>query len=311
MSRGRTFGLTNALAIIAVIVGPWASQEALGADAAASGVASAVAATQTASPGQFVNISGTGWAPLGSVATMQICGQNARNLTADCDETNTYSAAIRTGGTFSGALTVRMPKTPCPCVFFVTSISGQNVKIPLKVVGAPFALIPQPSGATSPKLKTTLSTPQSVSSWFGGPKTVTVNVRLTNPTNETLLAPVVTVNVGRGTHPSWLAAGLTLRNLPAGASRTVAIPFSVPAITFGHYTVRVEAEANSETVSTSAQMSSWPWGLLVLIFVALELAFLAVTATIRRARRRHEAEFKPSFDPSLATPPAGTPSVTV
>jgi hypothetical protein len=317
MSWGRTFGLAlaNALVIVVVIGFPWASQGALGADLARSGIASAVAGSQTASPGQFVNISGTGWTPVGGVATMQICGQNARNLTSDCDETNTYSAAIRAGGTFSGALTVRMPKTPCPCVFFVTSVSGESVKIPLKIPGAPFALIPQASSAVSPKLTATLSSPQSVSSWFGGPKPVNVAVRLTNRSNATLLAPVVSVNVGKGNHPTWLASGLTMRNVPAGASRTVLIPISVPAITFGHYTVRVDAHTNSETVSASAQTTSWPWGLLILLVIVLELIFLAATAMIRRARRRREAELgsptDPSSDPSMATPPTGTPKVTV
>jgi hypothetical protein len=317
MSWGRTFGLAlativaNALAIVAVLDGPWASPGVSGADLAASGIASAVAGNQTASPGQFVNISGTGWTPVGGVATMQICGQNARNLTADCDETNTYSAAIRAGGAFSGALTVRMPKSPCPCVFFVTSTSGQNVKIPLQIVGAPFALIPQASGGASPKVTATLSTPQSVSSWFGGPKSVTVAVRLTNRSSTPLLSPVVSVHVGRGTHPTWLAAGLTIRTVPAGASRTVTIPFSIPAITFGHYTVRVDADTNAESVSASAQTTSWPWGLLIVLLVVLELIFLAVTAMIRRARRRREAELDLVSDPLMATPPTGTPKVTV
>jgi hypothetical protein len=316
MSWGRVFRVAlaaislNTLAIIAVLGSPRVSQEALGADVASTGIASAVAGNQTASPGQFVNISGTGWTPVGGVATMQICGQNARNLTADCDETNTYGAAIRTGGTFSGALTVRMPKTPCPCVFFVTSIFGQSVKIPLQIVGAPFALVPQTSGAMSPNLSATINTPRSVSSWFGGPKPVTVNLHLTNRSNAALPAPVVTVNVGKGSHPTWLAAGLTMRNVPAGASRTVSIPISIPAITFGHYTVRVDVDANSETLSTSAQTTSWPWGLLILLLVVLELTFLAVTAMIRRARRRRGAELglapDPRADPSIATPAIGT-----
>jgi hypothetical protein len=253
-----------------------------------------------------VNVSGSGWEPIGGVATIQICGQNARNLTTDCDESNTYSAAIRAGGTFSGALTVRLPQTPCPCVFFVTSDLGEAVKIPLKIIGAPVALILPPSSA-GVKVTATISAPLSVSSWFGGPKPETVLLRLTNNSGTTFPNPVVSVTVGRGSHPAWMAAGSSIGPLPAGVSRTVDVPITVPAVTFGHYTVRVNVATGAGNVSTSAETTSWPWGLLVLLIVVLDLVLFAIAGMVRRARRRREAAQEPLNDPLELTPPAGTP----
>jgi hypothetical protein len=295
-----------ALAIVAVLCGPWSHRGANGAELAAQGGLRAVAATHIASPGQLVSVSGSGWVPVGDVAIIQICGQNARNLTADCDETNTYSAAIRVGGTFSGAVTVRLPKTPCPCVFFVTSVSGQSAKIPLQIVGAPVALIPQNSSGRV-KLTATINTPFSVSSWFGGSKPAKVELRLINSTAATLPDPVVSVTVGRGNHPTWLAAGRTLRPVAAGISRIVELPITIPAVTFGHYTVRVQVATGSGNVVTSAQTTSWPWGLLVLLIIVVDLILFALAAMVRRARRRRGATLQPSDDPMLVTPPAGTP----
>jgi hypothetical protein len=312
MSQGRTLRpvagavATITLGVALVLGGPWSFREAVGAEDAAQGGPSAVAGSRIASPGQLVNVSGAGWAPLGGVATIQICGQNARNLTADCDETNTYSAAIREGGTFSGALIVRLPKTPCPCAFFVTSVSGQSVKIPLQIAGAPVALIP-PDTSAGVELTATISTPVSVWSWFGGPKPAKVELRLTNSTGVTLPTPVVSVTVGRGAHPTWLVAGRSLQPIPAGISRMVEIPITIPAVTFGHYTVRVQVATGSGNIATSAQTTSWPWGLLVLLIVVVDLILFAVAGMVRRARRRRDAALELSDEPMLVTPPAGTP----
>ena len=312
MSQGwtlRTVAVTVAtipLTIALVLVGPWSSRETVGAEIAAQYGPSAEAANDVASPGQLVNVSGSGWAPIGDVVTIQICGQNARNLTADCDESNTYSAAIREGGTFSGALIVRLPKTPCPCAFFVTDVSGQSAKIPLRIVGAPVALIP-PDSSGGVELTATISTPVSVWSWFGGPKPADVEVRLTNSTGATLPTPVLSVTVGRGTHPTWLAAGRSLQPIPAGVSRRIEIPITIPAVTFGHYTVRVQVATGSGNVATTAQTTSWPWGLLGLLIVIVDLILFAVAGMVRRARRRREPNPEPSDDPVLVTPPAGTP----
>ena len=296
----------GALALVSALVGPWRLDETAWAVVGASGGPSAVAGTPVASPGQPVNVSGSGWAPLGGVATIQICGQNAENLTEDCDETNTYSAAIRAGGTFSGALTVRLPKTPCPCVFFVTSVSDQSVKIPLQIVGAPVAVIPT-TASDRVKLTASISTPLSVSSWFGGPKPANVELRLTNATGSTLPSPVVSVTVGRGNAPTWLAAGRSLQPLPTGTSRRVEIPITIPAVTFGHYTVRVQVATGSGNVATSVQTTSWPWGLLVLLIVVVDLILFAIASTVRRARRRREGTPELSEDPGAVTPRVGTP----
>jgi hypothetical protein len=298
--------VTLALEVATLLGGSWCLDEAAGAEIAAQVGPTAEAATHVASPGQLVNVSGAGWAPLGGVVTIQICGQNARDLTADCDETNTYSAAIRERGTFSGALVVRLPKTPCPCAFFVTSVIGDSARIPLQILGAPVALIP-PETSAGVKLAAKISTPLSVWSWFGGPKPVKVEVRLTNSTGATLVTPVVSVTVGRGSHPTWLAAGRSLQSIPAGIGRVLEIPITIPAVTFGHYTLRVQVATVSGNVATSAQTTNWPWGLLVLLIVIVDLILFAVAGMVRRSRRRHVPTRSTTDDPVSVTAPSGAP----
>jgi hypothetical protein len=93
----------------------------------------------------------------------------------------------------------------------------------------------------------------------------------------------------------------------AGISRIVELPITIPAVTFGHYTVRVQVATGSGNVVTSAQTTSWPWGLLVLLIIVVDLILFALAAMVRRARRRRGATLQPSDDPMLVTPPAGTP----
>ena len=58
--------------------------------AAAAGP-SAIATSPVTSSGQLERVSGSGWDDVGGVVTVQICGQDAVNLTSDCDEANTMT----------------------------------------------------------------------------------------------------------------------------------------------------------------------------------------------------------------------------
>jgi hypothetical protein len=263
----------------------------------------AFASLSTAGVGDLVDITGTDWAPEGGIATVQICGQDAQNLSSDCDESNTYSAAIRAGGSFAAALYVRIPLSPCPCVIFVTSTSGQSSKIPIQIVGAPYRPISVPVPTVVPvKLASSLDVPLSVSSWFGGPKDLTLNLRVTNLTGTMLPQSVITVTVGRKASSAATVAGQTLAMLPAGATRTVRIPFTIPAVTYGHYSVFAQVATEQGSVTSSLPTTSWPWAWLVVI---IELILLVAVSTVRRGRERRLARAEPP--PPTAETPAVTP----
>jgi hypothetical protein len=255
----------------------------------ASGVAgaatspSATASTQIASVGQLVTLTGAGWTPVGDTVSVQICGQDAVDLSSDCDQSNEVTAAIRTDGVFYAGLSVKDPPVACPCVFLVSDPGGQSKTLPLQIAGAPMSTVPPPQPSSAPATVTAnLTTPTSVSSWFGGPRHVTLVVRVTNVSAATFPAPVVAITVGRGTRPTQFAAGGSLAAVPPGASRIDRIPVTIPAVTYGHYTVRVNVGTGLGTVAASVPTSSWPWGWLV---VAVALVVLMVVTTRRRHRR--------------------------
>jgi hypothetical protein len=288
-----------AACILGGLTGPSITGSVVPAGAATSPTASA--STEVASPGQLVHITGAGWEPIGGVVTVQICGQDAQNLSNDCDETNTYSAAIRSAGIFYAALFVRIPPTPCPCVFYVTSHSGQSTTVPVQIVGAQVVPIAPTAAPKEPViLSATLQTPLSVSSWVGGPKRDTLDLRITNVSGSDLPAVVVSVLVGRGEHPTALVGGGTQPLLPAGSRRLVQIPFTIPAITYGHYTVVVKVATSEGNVDTSLQTSSWPWVWFVLI---VEIFLISLVMIVRR--RRQASQPSPEGGP----PTSGSPLV--
>lgn len=295
---GFAFGLAGLSGIPALVP--------IGSASAASGP-SATASTPVTSAGQLVEVNGTGWSDVGGVATVQICGQDAVNLTSDCDEANTYSAGIGSGGTFHAGLFTHIPQTPCPCVIFVTDEFGQSTKIPIQIVGAPVEpIIPSINPLLPLAMKATLDTPTSVSSWFGGPKDVDLSLRVKNTSGAALPSPVVSVRVGRGDSPTEFVAGQRLATLPVGASRVVHIPLTIPAVTFGHYTVEVQAAVDGTTVTTSVQTSSWPWAWLV---IAIQLILIVIVLILRRLRRGRDFEAEPPpLTESRVTEPSGVHS---
>jgi hypothetical protein len=243
--------------------------------------------------GQLIHVTGSGWSPVGETVEMEICGQNARDLSSDCDQGNQYTAAIRTGGIFYGALTVRLPPSPCPCVVMVASqgsFSGR--KVPITIFGAPTAAIPPQSPRASVALNASLVTPKSASALFGGPKSVTLILRVTNLSSMAYESPTLTVNVGKGPHPSGFVLGRQLDTLGARTTRVLDIPVTIPAFTFGQYTVRAQVMTPTGPFATTVGTSSYPWGLFVAGAVVL---FVVALALWRRVRRREDPQPPPAF----------------
>jgi hypothetical protein len=229
---------------------------------------------------------------VGQVVQIELCGQNARDLSSDCDQTNQATVAIRAGGVFEGGLTVRVPPSPCPCVVAVAAQTGLDVvDVPITILGARTAPIPPPAAPVAPvALSAKILTPISVSSWFGGPKTVTLVLRVSNKSFIAYGTPTLTVNVGRGPNPSSFVLGRTLAPLAVGATQVLRIPVTLPAFTAGNYSVRAQVITGQGQVATVVGTRSYPWGLFVVGVVVL----LAVGRGIwRRERRRRKGRQPP------------------
>lgn len=287
------FPLAAVLVGVAVVGGAVPGLSSTVAGAAGSGSSPQVrTSTPVASVGERVYVTGTGWSPVGQTVLIQICGEDARNFSNDCNLTNSYTAAIRAGGIFYGALTVQLPPTPCPCVFSVTTPgSFSGVKVPLTIVGAPDVPIPPPVAPVDPVALTARVEPaSSVSSWFGGPKAVTLVLSVSNRSSVAFRTATFVVTVGHGPDPTGFVVGQPMAPLAAGATRVVRVPVTIPPFTYGHYTVHAEVTTGLGSATVAAGTSTYPWGLLVaLVVLVLVVVLLLVVLRRRRRRRRHKA----------------------
>ena len=266
----------------------WATANLVGcisvtATAAASPGPQVRVSTRFATIGQLVQITGAGWSPVGQTVQLELCGQNALNLSTDCDQTNEYSAAIRAGGIFYGALTVRLPPSPCPCVVAVANESGLSaVDVPITIIGAPVVAIPpQPAPVAPVRLSAKVLTPMSVASWFGGPKKVTLVLRVTNLSPIAYESPALSVNVGKGPNPSGFVLGRPLARLAVGATEVLRIPVTLPAITAGRYSVQAKVVTGQGEVATVVRTSSYPWGLFVVAALIIQAGLLLIRNRVR------------------------------
>jgi hypothetical protein len=94
-------------------------------------------------------------------------------------------------------------------------------------------------------------------------------------------SPELTVNVGKGSNPNGFVLGRQLAPLGAGGTRVLRIPVTIPAFTFGRYTVRAQVMTPTGSVATVAGTSSYPWGLFVVGAIIL-IAGLILWRHIRR-----------------------------
>ncbi|MHB1519247.1 MAG: hypothetical protein ACYCVN_13125 [Acidimicrobiales bacterium] len=306
---------TGALVVLAGLVATAASIGLIAAPAGAAGAAvppQVHTSTQYATVGQLVQVTGTGWSPVGQTVEIQICGQNALDLSNDCSQSNQYTAAIRAGGVFYGSLDVQIPPVPCPCVFLVTAPGVVNgVTVPLTILGAPIVAPPPQPKATNPvAVVAQLNQPLSVSGWFGGPKVVTLVLSVSNTSTIAFTTATLSVTVGHGANPTGYVVGQQLAPLAVGATQVLRIPVTIPIFAYGHYTVRAQVTTGQGTVTAATTITTYPWGWPVAVLVVLILMLLLVRHRHRRAEKRARAVQPgpavdapvPPGDPAEATP---------
>lgn len=244
--------------------------------------------TSSAQVGQLIQVTGTGWSPVGQTVQIELCGQNAINLSNDCDQTHQYTAAIRAGGIFYGALVTQFPPSPCPCVVAVSNEGAFSaVLAPITIIGARTVAVPSQAPPAAPvALSAKVLTDVSAASWFGGPRSVTLVLRVKNVAPIAFGSPTLTVNVGRGRNPSGFVVGKPLAPLAVGATQVLRIPVTLPAFTAGDYSVRAQVITGQGEVATVAGTSSYPWGLFIVAALVIQTVLLAVRNRVRTRLRR-------------------------
>jgi hypothetical protein len=121
-----------------------------------------------------------------------------------------------------------------------------------------------------------------------------------NPNKTAYSSPPLLLGVGNFSGTS----SKELSNAPLGTigpdqTRTYRIPVTFPDLSIGeHHVVGVLGDAG---LMTNFKVSTWlfPWGLLVLVIVLVEVIALGVTRGIRLRRRRRPGEPSPGEKPSV------------
>lgn len=256
--------------------------------------------TKTTTVGELVQVTGAGWSPVGGTVQIALCGQDALNVSTDCDQADEYTAAIRSGGVFYGAIVTRFPPSPCPCVVLVHNEgSFSGVSVPISVVGARTSPVPtRPQSSDPVTVSAKVLSGMSVGSWFGGPAKVTLLLHVRNRSTADFASPALSVTVGRGAHPSGFVMAGPLAPLAAGATQVLRIPVTLPAFTFGQYSVRAQVITGEGQIATVARTSSYPWGLFLIAALVLQALLLLLRNRVRARLARRVPEM-PVAEPEL------------
>jgi hypothetical protein len=163
------------------------------------------------------------------------------------------------------------------------------------------AATPAPA-ATAPSFEATsrLTGSGPLSAWFGGTARRTYELTVTNNGTGPLDNPRVTVTGGKGSNPTGLIAQPEIGVVAPGQTIVFEVPVSFTAPTFGEYQVRATFDDPSGDVVTTASTSTYPYALIVVLWLLLQPLLLGLY------KRRPGAGG--SDDPLPTTPDAIAPA---
>src|SRR5438067_1269582 len=145
---------------------------ALAQSASSTGPPNLTLSVDAGTVGQSVAVVGRNFSPITAIS-IQVCGNEARNGSTDCDVVAGQTVVTGEQGSFHGQVVVRFPPVPCPCVVWATSNGGASTSetAPVGIVAAQYAL-PAPSAASAPPsdvevVRAALTQRGSWRGWFG------------------------------------------------------------------------------------------------------------------------------------------------
>ncbi len=274
----------------------------LGAGAQEAGPRVSVDRTGTAA-GETLLITGTGWDD-GSTLIVELCGHGGLRGSVDCDVANQRTAGVVPGGTFSVTLVSAQPPRPCPCVIKATDQATQeSATAPIAVAGlATVPLTAEDERAVRAMEITGISLTgnRSWTELFGSGGRRVLEFTLVNTGPIAIDSPDVNLAWGFGSNPDGFVPPPDTVRLEPGGTQTITVPLDRDAFTIGSQTAVVEVQGLGTPVQARATTTAYPWGLLVIGVLALQLILLAV----RNRVRRHLASRRAALDaaPALASP---------
>ncbi len=239
----------------------------------------------TLSPGSTATLTGVGWAP-GTVLQASICGARAISGSADCALSAGTTMAADQNGEIRSPISVVVPPSPCPCVVFVTNPRSNFVeRLPVVIAGAPVApVIPtRPAESHIDVLQATLTGSTNPAQWFGLAAGRTLSITLRNvgnvPTNHLIIyASLDQTPIG----------SQRLSDLVPRGQRTYLVPVQLPALAVGSVTISGHLYAtNGQLSGFHVPESVFPWGLIIVTLIVIQLVLLSIRNIVRRRRERH------------------------
>ncbi len=240
-------------------------------------------------PGDTLVITGSGW-PNDAALSATICGADAVSGTVDCAATSTAAMGVSSTGSVWVKTRVEIPPTPCPCVVLVTGTTFTYTdKIPVKVVGAATAPVSRAPSSAPPTVRISdleVNGRPTLVSLFGGPAPRTLEFHLQNVWTKPV-TPVLLGRWGNGQDLSNVIEMPRVRTLRPGQSLELKVPFSLPGLSIGSYTVAVQVQLVGYTHEFSAATgtSQWP----IALFVSCLLLVLLLVYLYAKTRKRNKA----------------------
>lgn len=233
------------------------------------------------SPGQVLAVSGSGLTPRATYS-VEICGQRAAT-SLDCLYQTPAGVITSSLGEFNAQLTVAIPPTPCPCVVAVWSLPYLELRAtsPLQIAGVPFSAAVHVKTSHIVVREAEITGPSSLSEQFGSSadRMLVLTVANTGGRAAGSLTAFIAVNGTPQSEPRFLG-------IAAGGERTYRMPIVVPALSIGSQAVVGQlTTGNGRYTAFSTSTTVFPWGLLIVVLVLIQIVFLALRNI---ARRRHE-----------------------
>lgn len=222
------------------------------------------------SPGQSLSLRGAGFAP-SSLMLLELCGNDARRGSADCDQGTAQNIASSASGTLSAQLLIGQPPVPCPCVVRLTGLSSPtSLTVPVTVNGVP-AADPQALALQFPGVSRQLEVLDarieddgSWQAWFGASPRRTLALAVQNTGTVAVENPPLLIATGKGDSPTGGLDVPDLGSLQPGEKRIYRIPFELGPLAFGSYSAQGEITGFAEPVQFSTSTTSYPWALIII-----------------------------------------------
>ena len=254
--------------------------------------------TATVSPpiakiGDSVIVTGSAW-PAGSLVSVAVCGNNYLNGSSDCEPTGQGQTTANANGEIAVQVALpALPPSPCPCVVHLATLADTNtVDVPFTITGAPTAVPSQTVNRRSVDVSARLTGSGPFAAYIGGAAKRELVVSVTNTGSSDLINPALNLTVGRGENP---ATPLTSPSGQQPALGTIApgqtveyrqsVTLGPPA--FGQYRVKGEfigldlitvdqQNVNAGVLSFSVATSSYPWLLILIAWLLLQIPLLGL-----------------------------------